>query len=407
MTNGMLGVRVAQIRIRRSITQEELAERAGVGKNTLCQIEERKADGPRTTTLQALADALSVPIASLFEAEAEDETVKEQDRALLLPLRRMLLSVVRAGDPVDEAGLMLAGLRRRVLDCTADYDHARYTKLAAEIPALIDAIDAAVGLHENEEKAAAYRLLAHAYMTTARLLIQLRDESLACVAVGQAMEAAENAGDPVLRASAAQDYTWAFIRQLMFDDAETIGVRMAAEIGEPSTAKGAPEHLAVWGRLLEGASRAAALDNRPQAAEELLSLAHSAAVRLSAGPMDYRMYHANFSPAKIAVTRAEIALIGGDAETALRLGMGLRHPANLRLDAWTYHLALMADAQASTRDYIGAIETMKSIHKLAPEWVKNHRVAHSVVLRLLDSTTVRRHRQSGLDRLAAFMEVRP
>ncbi len=407
MTNNVFGVRVAQIRIRRSITQEELAERAGVGKNTLCQIEERKADGPRTTTLQALADALGVPIASLFEVETEDETVREE-HALLLPLRRVLFPVARAGSPVREAELTLAGgLRPRVLDCTADYDHARYAKLAADLPALIHSIDAAVGLHENEAKADAYRLLAHTYIITAHLLIQLRDESTAREAVRRAVDAAANAGDPVLRASAAQDYAWAFKRQMMFDDAEEMAVNAAAELGEPSMTKSTPEHLAVWGKLLIFASSAAAQNNRPDTANELLTLAHSAAGRIGGRRMDYEKYWAEFSPTTIAIHRAQNALYGGDANLALHLGRGIKRGENLRLDAWAFFLVMMADAQTSTRDYVGAIETMKSIRLVAPEWVKNHRVAHNVVLRLLDSTTVRRHRQSGLDKLAAFMEVQP
>jgi hypothetical protein len=109
----------------------------------------------------------------------------------------------------------------------------------------------------------------------------------------------------------------------------------------------------------------------------------------------------------VAVHKAQNALYGGDARLALHLGKGVRRAENLRLDAWTFFLVIMADAQTSTRDYAGAIETMNSVHRLAPEWVKHHRKAHDVVLRLLDATTVRRHRRTGLDKLAAFMDVRP
>jgi hypothetical protein len=133
-------------------------------------------DGLRIQNLFKLAEALGVQIK--IEAEPEGDVVKEQDSTLLLPLRDMFFPVGRTDGPADETELTLARLRQRVLDCTADYDRAHYAKLAADIPALIHSIDLAVGLHENEARAAAYRLLAHAHMITARVLIHLRDESL-------------------------------------------------------------------------------------------------------------------------------------------------------------------------------------------------------------------------------------
>jgi transcriptional regulator with XRE-family HTH domain len=387
------------------MSQQEVADRAGVSKDVVCRLEQGARDGVRITNLFKLADVLGVRIR--VEVEAEGDTVREQDTALLLPLRRLLLPVAQVSGPVDEADLALATLRRRVLNSTADYDHARYAKLAGSLPMLVQSIDAATGLYENENKAAAYRLLAHAYILTAHLLIQLRDESTAYEAVRRATDAAENAGDPVLRASAAQDYSWAFRRQMMFGEAEAVAVKMATELGEPSITKSTPEHLAVWGKLLSLASTAAAQDNRPGAADELLSAAHSAAVRIGGRRMEYGKYWAEFSPASIAVTRAQNAVYGGDANLALRLSHGIRRIENMRLDAWTYYLVMMADAKTSTRDYVGAIETVKSIRRIAPEWLKNHRVAHDVVLRLLDHTDMRRAKSSGLAELARFMNVEP
>ncbi len=405
MKNKPLGDRVAQVRRRRAMTQDELAERAGVSKVVIFKLEQGARDGVRIPTLYALADGLGVPTASLFKSEAEDETV-EQDHALLLPLRRLLSPVVQAGGIVDESGLKLAALRRRVLDCTGDFDRGRYAKLAADLPALIYSIDFAVGLHENEAKAGAHRLLAHAYIVVAQLLIQLRAEDLSYVAIGRAMDAAEKVGDPVLRASAVSYLSWAFARQRRFDDGETVAAAVAAEI-EPSMARATPEHLAVWGRLLRNASNAAAYNNRPEAAGELLSLAHSSAVRIGAGRLDYGKYWAVFGPTNIAIASAEHALVAGDAELALHRGQGIRRAGDLPLDEWTRHLLTMAEAQTSTRDYAGAVETMKSIRRLAPEWIKNHRVAHDVACRLLDATSVPRAKSSGLAELVAFMGVEP
>jgi transcriptional regulator with XRE-family HTH domain len=400
-----LGDRFHQIRVRQVLSQQELADRAGVSKDVVCRLEQGARDGLKIKNLYKLAGALGAQIK--IEVEAEGGVVKEQDDVLLLPLRRLLLPAVQVAGAVDETELTLAKLRQRVLDCTADYDRARYVKLASDLPVLVNLIDLAIGLHENEAKATIYRLLAHAYILTAHVLIQLRDEILAFEAVRRAMEAAEHAGDPLMRAAAAQDYIWAFRRRQMFDEAEAVGVKMAEEIGEPSIAKATPEHFSVWGRLLQGASIAAAQNSRPRIADELLSHAHSAAVRLSNRRMNYGTYWTVFGPATIAITRAENALMTGDGELAFHLGKDIRRPENLRLDSWTYHLLMMADAQTSTRDYTGAIDRMKSIRKLAPDWIKNHRRAHDVVLRLLDAADMRIAKSSGLAELAGFMGVKP
>jgi hypothetical protein len=249
------------------------------------------------------------------------------------------------------------------LGINADYNHARYTKLATDIPALLHSINLAVELHENEAKAKAeaYRLMSQVYEITARLLILLRDESLACVAVGRAMEAAENAGDPVLRASAGADYSWAFRRQRRFQNAETVATNLAAGI-EPSITKATPEHLAVWGSLLAMASEAAAYDGRPETADELLSFARTSAVRIGERRMDYEKYWAGcIGPTVIDMTRAGNAMIGGDAPLALHLGKGIRRTENVTVSGWARHLLNMADARTVTRDYVGAIDTVKSI----------------------------------------------
>lgn len=405
MQKWILGLRVEQIRHRRSLTREELTDLAGMGKNTLWQIEAGKVAGPRIDTLQALADVLEIPLSSLFTSEVEDKKV-EQDHALLLPIREYLFPAGEWTGTVDDTELTLAELRSRVLGISADSNQARYAKMATDIPALLHSIHLAVGLHENEAKAEAYRLMSQVYKMAARLLIQLRDESLACVAVERAMEAAENAGDPVLRASAGLYYCWAFRRQRRFQHAETVATTLAAGI-EPSITKAPPEHLAVWGLALAWASEAAAYGGRPETADELLSLARASAVRIGERKIYNEKYWAVLSPTGIAIDRVGNAMIGGDAPLALHLGKGIRRTENVNLEHWARHLLTMADARTATRDYVGAIDTVKFIRQIAPEWIRNHRAAHSIVLKLLDATTVRRHKQSGLDELARFMEVQP
>ena len=60
------GHKVRDIRISRQMTQEELADRVGTFRTYLSRIETGVAN-PTLTMIHALAEALGVPVTSLFE----------------------------------------------------------------------------------------------------------------------------------------------------------------------------------------------------------------------------------------------------------------------------------------------------------------------------------------------------
>jgi transcriptional regulator with XRE-family HTH domain len=62
-----IGERLKDLRIRRALTQEELAAAAGIGKNTVNRLE-RDLTEPRPPTLRKLAQALGVDPAELVES---------------------------------------------------------------------------------------------------------------------------------------------------------------------------------------------------------------------------------------------------------------------------------------------------------------------------------------------------
>lgn len=64
---GPLGVNLRRIRDRRGLTQEQLAERAGVVRLTVQRIESGTISNVQTKTLDALAEALAVKVTDLTE----------------------------------------------------------------------------------------------------------------------------------------------------------------------------------------------------------------------------------------------------------------------------------------------------------------------------------------------------
>lgn len=59
-----LGVQIRERRLRQNLTQEKLAEHAGISRDTVQRIE-RAANNPRLTDLLQIARALEVPLADL------------------------------------------------------------------------------------------------------------------------------------------------------------------------------------------------------------------------------------------------------------------------------------------------------------------------------------------------------
>ena len=63
-----IGERLKDLRIRRALTQEELADKASIGKNTVNRVE-RNLTEPHMSTLRKLAQTLGVEPHELLEGE--------------------------------------------------------------------------------------------------------------------------------------------------------------------------------------------------------------------------------------------------------------------------------------------------------------------------------------------------
>ena len=66
MTNLTIGARLAKLREYRDLTQEQLAERAGVHVDTIGKLEQGVRQTARLTTYQALASALDIELSRLL-----------------------------------------------------------------------------------------------------------------------------------------------------------------------------------------------------------------------------------------------------------------------------------------------------------------------------------------------------
>ncbi|GIF08635.1 helix-turn-helix domain-containing protein [Actinoplanes siamensis] len=411
MAQPTIGENIARFRRARPMTQEDLAEAAGVSVETIRKLEQGKSGGnPRMSTLNRLARALGVPATRLL-GDASRETaaaVSDIDQLGLIQLRqalqppRGLRGVLINGPEVDAPSLVEVSNAIRALDVA--YHRDDYATTLSGLPLLITEARSAVSEASTDDRAQALELMAQTYQLAGTTLIQLHAFDLAHQALNDALDAAGRAGNDVIGGSVITTMCWLMLRQARFDEVEQLAV-VTADAINPSFARPNPAQLAVWGWLLLRAGAAAVRNNRDDDADGMLNAAAAAAVRigdrvptalLSPGPATIGA----FCPTTVAWKRVESELIAGHPDRALELArtapVSERPTSNNRnrhqLDVAAAHLQV-----GQPDDAQGVLLTLK---ETAPAWLRHQRLATDLV----SSIIAEKKRALGTE-LAALAEL--
>jgi transcriptional regulator with XRE-family HTH domain len=397
MPDMTMGERIQRTRLLRGYTQEDLATEAGVSVTLIRKLEQGARTTARIDTLHSIARALNITLSDLFSNSGP--ITSEAETANVWALRRILTP---ADQPVvnSEDIRALPDLETHLSRAAGAFNRARFKKASASLSSLIGDSRDAVGYYSGDDKMTASRYLAQAYRMAGSLLMSMQHDDLAYWAISKSQESALAADDPIASANATTILGRYLLRQQRFREAEEITLR-AAEQNEPSIMKAPPEHLASWGTLLLRASGAASRNNRPGPAREYLNLADTASSR---GETGFTAAIA-FGPTIVKSVGVENALTEGDATLALRLAQDMRRSESEPVQRWSRHLLAVAEAQTATRNYQGAITTLRDIRALTPEWLRHQGLGHRIVWDLLDATSVRRAKSSGLVDIAVYMDL--
>jgi transcriptional regulator with XRE-family HTH domain len=383
-----LGERVARLRRRRGLTQEELAERAGVSVELVRKLEQGRRRSVLLGTVQCLASALDVQTAVLFDAPSP--TDPSDPGPGVVGIRRALTPGVAGPGLEDEP--TAADLENSLAGAWDLHRAADHVVLASVLP---DLIDQARYLCGNQPGEVSFRLAAQAYHLAAVLLIGVRAEDLALVAADRLQAAAARAGDEPSIARAADTWAWLFCRQSRLDDAERAALGAADDL-EPRFATAAPVALAMWcALLLRGIMIAARRDDAGRVAD-LLSLAQAASARLGGNRDDGWTMS---GPTNTAMCAVRAAVDMGRPREALRVqvpGPGSVPPA------WqARHLLDVAAAQYAIKRDADALVTMRRIERITPGWLAYQGMAREIVRGMLRRPGV----APGAARLAARLNV--
>lgn len=387
-----LGDRIARARLRRRMTQEELARAAHIAPGTLRKFEQNQRRQARADTIMALANALDVPVHELLGVQ-HGLTDTASDVASLRA------AIMDRTDDYEPPSVDL--LARHVLDLRTLYWRASYNTLAEQIPRHLtvarSAVRAAVG---DDQRRTANALLSESLQIAASLVTQLAYEDLAHVALGQAIAAAEAADDPLLRAAQQSATAWVLSRQGLWHQAQQLATEAAQEV-EPILSRAPVDQIGLWGELLHFGMVALAREGRTAEAHELLSLVQAAGRAM--GDRVPTAYKVPFSAAWADHSTVQLFQSTDQPREALRAAERVESldalppatRARFELNrAWALSIEWRSEE---------ALDCLRRIRDTAPELLNHHGLARQIVEELWPRR--KKNKLVGLKSLALQMGV--
>ncbi|WP_433319278.1 helix-turn-helix domain-containing protein [Micromonospora sp. CA-269861] len=384
-----IGRRVARWRVRRSMTQQMLADRLRRSKSWVDKVERGVRALDRYSVIQELAHVLRVDPEVLL-GQPRNAPVGTPDGVDDIRAALARYDTLRAPQQTTEE------LRRQVGYAWLSYQHSHYGQLVRVLPGLLDAV----------QGARSAELLVEAYRITSSMLVKLGEADLAWLAADRAMSAAGD--DPILAATAAISVAQALRASARDRLALTAALTAANRItptpahprdhevygpsedqsarqphdhrgggrGEPQRSAG---EWAVGGTLLLQAALAAVGCGDTRRADELIDRAAG----IAAGFRGYDDVHrTSFGSVTVELVRVLVAAQRGDAVEALQ-----RHATVIRREAWRRlpaehrgaYLVDVARACLQIGDLRGAARALVDADSVAPAEVRCRPLARTVI----------------------------
>lgn len=387
-----IGARLKRLRREQDLTQERLAERAGLSVDLIAKLEQGRRHATRLTSLIALADALDVELSELV---GKRPRLDAQEDASVLAVRDAILdpTLLPGIDGSDADAPTLAALQDAVQLAWADYWGGRLGHLTANVPALIG--EARMGVREHGPAAAAH--LGQAFELAACLCVHLGRDDLAVMAAERAIRAVEDGDDQLWWGIMHGTYAWCVLHQGRTDVAEQHAVRIAEEI-EPSITRAPLPHLTVWGSLLMTALASAAAGGRADEADEYVALARAGAGRFEHDRHDYQV---SFGRSAVAMQTTHANAVLRRPDRAIKAARGVDR-ADLFHISYGRHLIDVAQAHVDARNLRTAEATLLQAEATSAEWFRHQGPARALVGELVEETT---RLSPGLRRLARTVDV--
>lgn len=378
----VFGVRVADLRKQKGMTQGELASAIGRTASWLSQVERGIQPVNRLDVLRLLADGLGVPLQVLqpsAPAPAEAATplgaeTNDLDRARLVLSGHPALDVLMAPRQ-DFQPDVLPGLRSSV-DAIWRLTHgAEFAELSTVISAVLPKLERACRTAPAEYRPELHDLLARTYQALAAAFVRQHEADAAWVAADRAIREAELSGDPLSVFAGIYRLCHAFVRLKHLDQAEHAAVAAVSALEQSGTGEPTPQHLSVLGSLHLVLALVHARSGARSSARQQIEAARMVGRRLGEDRNDFDL---EFGPTNVEIQAVSTAVDLGDAGEALDLSKGLRTDG-LSVGRQARLLMDVGRAHAQRRQYADSLDCLLRAEELAPEMIRNHIAARTVI----------------------------
>ncbi|MDA5285860.1 helix-turn-helix domain-containing protein [Streptomyces sp. Isolate_45] len=373
------GARVADLRRRKGLTQEELAAAVGRTASWLSQVERGVQPVNRLDVLRLLADGLGVPL-QVLQPDAPSP-VESEPEASALDQARLVLSGhaaldVLLGPHQDFQPDALIDLRESVNRIWELTHTGRFADLSAVVGPVVAQLERGSRTAPDEYVPELRGLLAGTYQALAAAFVRQNEADAAWVAADRAIREAELSGDPLGVFAGIYRLCHAFVHLKHLDQAEhaattAVGVlQQHVENAEPT-----PEHLSVLGSLHLVLALVHARSGKRAYARQQIEDARRVGRRLGEDRNDFNL---EFGPTNVEIQAVSTAVDLGDAGEALDLAQDLR-TGGLSAERQARLLMDVGRAHAQRRQYADSLACLLRAEELAPEMIRTHAAARSAV----------------------------
>ncbi len=193
-------------------------------------------------------------------------------------MRRAVMPVLWGPEPAPlTAEFSLDRLREQIADGWTQYHSAEFDTVMKALPDLISGARTATVSEDEDDRRAGFAILAKALQLAGHVAVRMGKTGLALTSLERAIGAARQSGDPLLVPMIVNSVAWTYQRQGRLDDALSIALRAAADMGRTDTADG----LKVWRALTMSAATSAARSGDYERAAAMMETAEKEAARVS------------------------------------------------------------------------------------------------------------------------------
>lgn len=389
------GARVARLRKLRGLSQTDLARAINRSESWVSQVERAQIKVDRMSVLQALADALEVPVTELRGVPATDDDEDTGDATLdgiRLALTGYPVLVDMLGSrPADDAPAP-DDLAREVTGIW-DLAHAsQFEEIGERLTRIIPALERRA--RRADAGPLDHELLAQVYQVTAAVLARQDERAAAWVASDRAIAAAARSGQPLEVVAGTFRLAHTLLRVDHIRQAEhaaSEAIRALQPLVDDATLT--REGKSLYGALLLVLAVISARESNREATHGYLDRARDVAADVGPGRNDFGT---EFGPTNVAIHAVTTAVDLGDAGMALSLADDLdvsdlspERRARLELDK--------ARAHAQRRQVGEAVAALRAAETLTPEYVRTHPLVRQTIRELLQ---ISRHTPPELLELA-------